>query len=667
VSAIRLLALALVAAAAHLPGAATAAPCPNGPAEGLTICELEVLGGEDAWRPDPTFGLRWSNPPAEGDQSIVAVHYRVLDSAGQVAVEEKRIDRPVEAIERLSVPPAAGVYTAEVWLEDAKGGLGPAAAAQLRFDDLRPAPAAPLPLPAWIGRTSLPIALRLGHPAAPLPPSTIRGYAVAVDRSADGDPCAAANRCDETETDLRGGIDEDTLALATLPEGTSYVHAVAVSGSGMKSTSVSHAILRVDTIDPMTELSGAPSGWVNHPVDLTATATDSASGMSTAGSTGPFTAIRVNGGAPVIAPGDAVETTVIAPGIHTVAHYARDAAGNVNDGDSTNGSANPAPATATVRIDTDPPQVAFSNSQDPLDPEAIEARISDSLSGAATSGGRVEFRPAGSGDRFEALPTRLEGDRLRARWDSDSYPRGRYEFRAAGVDLAGNVAMTTERANGSPMVLSAPLRTPTELRLRLRRPAARALPIGRGALLQGRLIGGRRSPMAGASVQVVERFDAGSMIRERSSTVRTGPGGELALRLPPGPSRSVVASFAGTPAMGRSQSAPLRLEVRGRVRMRASSSQARVGGAPIVFSGAVRGGNLPPGGKYVQLQFRLPGLAWTEFRTIRTDARGRFRHAYRFSDDDSRGVRFRFRAYAPVQDDWPYEAAASRPVVVRGI
>jgi len=109
----------------------------------------------------------------------------------------------------------------------------------------------------------------------------------------------------------------------------------------------------------------------------------------------------------------------------------------------------------------------------------------------------------------------------------------------------------------------------------------------------------------------------------------------------------------------------LRIDMPGTIRITASDPVATVGGRPVVFRGRV-GGDVPPNGKYVQLQFRLPGLRWTEFRTVRTDARGRFRHAYRFSDDDSRGVRFQFRAYAPAQDDWPYEPVGSRPVAVRG-
>ncbi|HXS46175.1 MAG TPA: hypothetical protein VN756_01785, partial [Solirubrobacterales bacterium] len=88
----------------------------------------------------------------------------------------------------------------------------------------------------------------------------------------------------------------------------------------------------------------------------------------------------------------------------------------------------------------------------------------------------------------------------------------------------------------------------------------------------------------------------------------------------------------------------------------------------LIFRGRVIAapGTVPDAGKAVQLQFRVPGLAWAEFRTIQTDRRGRFRYAYSFSDDDSRGARFQFRAYAPTQDDWPYEPGGSRPVIVRG-
>ena len=43
-------------------------------------------------------------------------------------------------------------------------------------------------------------------------------------------------------------------------------------------------------------------------------------------------------------------------------------------------------------------------------------------------------------ERFDALPTGVAAGRLLARWDSDAYPPGSYEFRATGYDAAGNAA-----------------------------------------------------------------------------------------------------------------------------------------------------------------------------------------------------------------------------------
>jgi hypothetical protein len=656
-SGLRLAALALLATVAQAP-VASAAPCPVDPAQPLRPCDLEVLGGEERWHPDTSFTLRWRNPPQDDGPPVAGFSYRVFDDTMRV-VREKRLDLPLEMAATVKVPPAPGIYMVELRLENAAGSVGPAAMASLRFDDSPPGSVEPQPNPGWIGRADFPYPLRLNHPDGE-PLSGIRGYAVAIGR----DPCLAVDRCTEAETSLRGGREDDTLLLPSLPEGTSYAHAVAVSGAGKRSASASRTALRVDTTAPRTTLLGVPDSWANGPVELLASASDAASGLAPAGPAGPFTAIRIDGGAPIVAAGDAVRARVVGAGVHTVAHYARDAAGNVDDGGDARGAPNPAPATTTVRIDPAPPRVVFAGAQDPSEPEAIEARVVDPLSGPGQRG-RIELRQVNSGDRFAPLPTTVEDGVLRARWDSESYPPGPYEFRATGFDLAGNEAATRSRPNGSRMVLAAPLKAATELRLRLgeRRQGRRAS--SASLYVQGRLSGGRRHRLAAMSVRVIERFDPGAAERQRVSTLRTGPDGGFALRLRPGPSREVVAAFGGTASLARSQSEPIRIDVPGTIRMTASSSAATVGGRPVVFRGRV-GGEIPSGGKYVQLQFRLPGLRWTEFRTVRTDARGRFRHAYRFSDDDSRGVRFQFRALAPAQDDWPYEPVGSRPVAVRG-
>jgi hypothetical protein len=631
--------------------------------------DLRVAGGEDTWHPDNRFELEWTNPP--GAAPLAAVHYRIRDPRG-TAIGETRLGWITEGIAALNLPSVSGLYAVEVWLEDSVGEQGPPATARLRFDDARPGSIEPLPVPDWIGRTAFPLRIRLGHPLGPTPVSGIRGYAVAIDAEPGGDPCTAADRCTDEETSLRGGVNDDSLTIAALPEGTSFLHAVAVSGSGMKSAASGQAVLRVDTTDPFTRLTGAPGGWVNHPIGLTATATDAGSGMEPDGDgPPPFTAIRVDDGAPKIALGGSVVETVIGAGAHRVAYYARDAAGNVDDGGGGNGIANHPPRTTVVRIDREPPSVAFANAQDPRDPDLIRVRVADSLSGPDYSRGWIGMRPRGSGDRFEPLPSQPSGDSdLRARWDSDASPPGEYEFRAVGYDAAGNATVTTRRANGAAMVLSNPLKAATALLAGFGgRALPRTVPYGRGVRLSGRLTAAGGTPLAGMPVRIVEAFAAGATPAARTSTVRTRSGGDFSIRLAPGPSRQVTATFDGGPTLTRSTSRPLDLRVRSGVRLRTSSAIARIGGTPLVFRGRVASpqGAIPSEGKSVQLQFRLPGLPWAEFRTIQTDRRGRFRYAYRFSDDDSRGARFQFRAYAPAQSGWPYEPGGSRPLAVRGI
>lgn len=649
----RLLSVAGMVAAALLPSSAEAAT--------FQPIGLSVDGGEESWHAESSFALRWSNPPG-----VAAVHYRLLDPSGDASLQEARIGWPATSIDHLAVPNAVGAYTAEVWLEDDTGNEGPAASVRLRFDDTPPGAVAPLDLGAWIGRDDFPLQLRLSHPAEPLPLSGIRGYAVSIDRDPDGAPCEALIGCSEAETDLQGGIETDTSELADLPEGVGYVHAVAVSGSWVRSASVGSATLRVDETYPTTELAGVPHGWSRAPVKLVATATDGGSGMSQEdGGPMPFTAIRVDGGVPLVSPGERASTTVIGSGAHSVAFYARDAAGNLDDGSLSGGLQNPEPRTETVRIDRDPPSLAFANAQNPDEPERIEARVSDALSGIDPARGEISVRAVGSGSSFEPLPTQLAGSAMSAHWDSESYPSGEYEFRASVLDRAGNRASTTARANGSTMRLSNPLKVISHLTAGLSSPA-RAVSCRRSVGFSGRLLVGRGAPLAGETVRVVERFAPGSQRREHSIAVRTGDDGNFGIHLRPGPSRTVRAVFSSTATEQGSESRSSYLAMRPCVSLRVSSATARVGGRPVVFSGRVRAAGVAAVSGPVQLQFRLPGLSWSEFRTVQADEHGHFRFAYRFADDDSRGVRFRFRAFVAPRAGWPFVPAGSRPVEVLG-
>jgi hypothetical protein len=644
------------------PAGAAASPLPP--------ADLHLAGG-DGWRATNGFDLRWSDVSAS--PAIASAHYLVRDPLGTTVAGPTEIAGAVRAIDGIWVPDVAATYTAEIWLEDVTGAEGPPAEVKLRFDPQRPDDVEPLPPTGWIGRTELPYAIRVTHPAGPQPASGIRGYAISIDRVAATSPCLDAYVCTDAETDLRGGIGDDALVVQELPEGTSYLHALAVTGAQVRSSAPGHAPIHVDRTDPVTRLSGLPEGWTNHSVVLEATAADSLSGMVPIAGGAPFTAIRIDGAPPTIAPGGSVTATVVAAGVHTISYYARDAAGNVNDGADSNGQANASPTTVPLRIDREPPAVVFAGSADPEDPELIEARVSDPLSGPDPSRGEIAVRAVGSTDPYEALPSFGAGDTLLGRWRSEDYPVGEYEFRVTGYDAAGNAGTGTQRANGAPMVLPNPLKARASLIAGFgegfgQRATARIVRRGASATFGGRLTMGSDASSGDRSLTVIERFDPGASEQRRATTVATDEQGRFSVRLGAGPSREVFAVFGGTSTATGTASRPLRLGVRADVSLRASSPIAVVGGRPIVFRGAVASPDeLPPGGATVQLQFRAAALPWSEFRTVQTNGRGRFRYAYRFSDDDSRGVRFRFRALVPAQSDWPYEPGGSRPVAVRGL
>ncbi|MGE0068211.1 MAG: hypothetical protein AB7T48_12750 [Solirubrobacterales bacterium] len=696
---------ALVALATAVAGSATAITAAEieADAEIKTVVaprlvNLTLLGeSEGTWQADNLFNLSWSYalPPNTSKTAVQSVHYRILDASRRHATPPGDLGGLNESAGPIQLEPppgesepAPGRYTVQAWATGVSDG--PVAEVTLHFDNRRPAAATPHLPSGWIRGDIGPV-LEITPPAGPQPASGIRGYAVAVRAGSAGLPCAGPDRCSVAETDLDGGLGDDTLGLGLLGEGVQVVSVVAVSNSGMRSAEARSAEVWIDATRPDITLQASGGGWSREPVRVVAKASDTLSGMTASGPAGPTTSIAVDDGPRTVVKGDEVTAIVAGSGVHTVAAGARDAAGNVRGDDGSS-----PPQTAVVRIDEAPPVVAFSAGEDPSEPELLEATVRDNLSGPDLGRGSIAVRPLGSGRSFEPLATTASQGRLRARWDSDSYPRGNYEFRATGFDLAGNAASSTVRNSGASMVLANPVKVPTTVRFGFggrqlvwqrcvrtgearrchreviesfaKRPSTRVVPDGRGLQVSGRLLSAAGAPLAGHPVDLVEGFDSGATMPPRSTRVQTDSDGFFSARLGPGPSRRVEARFGGDRVLTRGTSSDLRLAVQTPVRLRASSASAVIGGAPVVFSGRVGhlGASIPDYGRPVQFQFRLTGSPWTEFRTVQTDAAGRFHFPYAFSDDDSRGVRFLFRAYAPPQPGWPYEPAVSRPVAVTG-
>ena len=173
-----------------------------------------------------------------------------------------------------------------------------------------------------------------------------------------------------------------------------------------------------------------------------------------------------------------------------------------------------------MRVDNTPPAISFAAAQNPDDPELIRASVDDPTSGVQS--GRILYRPVGE-TRLATTRYPASGRALRARVDSTGNPAGEYEFIARAGDVAGNVAKTTTRENGQPMVLAFPLKSRARLSAHLAPGGASRLTVGYGqsAKVAGRLRDAAGRPLAGQRVTVTERFGAGALIDRRVRTVRT--------------------------------------------------------------------------------------------------------------------------------------------------
>jgi hypothetical protein len=624
--------------------------------------ELEVVGG-DGWRAENGFQFEWRIPDGQVSP-VVAAEYRVLRAdtghevdAGVVSSASLESAGPFEV-------PAPGEYRVEFRLRDEAGNLGSPASAIIRFDDSPPGDVSPEEPAGWISEDELPLRQPIERAVAG-GPSGVGGYAVAVASDRALHPCAAAI-CLPGEMAIAAGPDNRVAVLDRLPEGSHWISAVAASGAMLASRQPGSTVVRVDRSDPETALDGVPSGWTNRPVTLTARASDPLSGMEPEPGRDdgdPVTVIAAEGQAPYESPGPVASFTVVTEGASRVEYWARDLAGNVNDGRPTpDGTSHRSPGRATVRIDMTSPVLRFETGRDPAKPEAVSVLVEDGLSGLDR--GRIEMRRIGDGDAFVPLETGNDDSRLRATIPSDDLPAGTYELRAEAADRAGNTGTTVATTDGSAMVLKLPLKNGVGLSLRHRGkgPEVRRIVTRRdkGTTLVGRIRHLSGVGIATARLTVEERFADGSRVTVRRKAVVADGTGRFALRLKTGPSRRVRVLYSGTQRDSRAASRWLRFRTSDRVTLKLAPRVLRNGGR-TVMRGAVkgRGAIQPAGGKLVAIQYYDPGRSrWRPVEVLRADRRGRFRYAYRFRTIAS-AQRILFRAVSLPEAGWPYRPSTS--------
>jgi hypothetical protein len=174
----------------------------------------------------------------------------------------------------------------------------------------------------------------------------------------------------------------------------------------------------------------------------------------------------------------------------------------------------------------------------------------------------------------------------------------------------------------------------------------------------GRLTGAGGTPIGAAQVAVLSTPEYAGAATAAMPSVTTSADGDFTLHLPSGGSSRTLrfeysAEVDGQPVVTRA----LELSVRAGVALSVAPHTVSVGHS-IHFSGHLRGGPVPSGGKLLVLEARSPGGTWLEFDVIRSDARGRFHASYRFKFPGP--ADYQFRALCEAEADYPFATGASK-------
>ena len=602
---------------------------------------------DGSWTATPEVGVMWDSTGDAGS-GLSTVRWRLVEEASGQQIASGSV--PGTARSTTIRVPEPGEYLLETRFADQAGNVGSPAVARVRFDDIAPPPATPVVPGGWLSRDELPLPARV-EPVEAAGPSGILGYALVGSDQGPLAPCRASI-CQSGEVNVIDRPGTAPPVVSGLREGANWLSAVAVSGAWVPSRDPVTTRVMVDRTHPQSTLSGVPSGWSRDPVTVVARSTDGLSGMATDPDDDgrPETVIEIDGAPPVVTHGDRAEATVTREGVTGIRFYARDLAGNVNDGRiGADGERRALPGAAQVMIDRSSPAVTFRGRPDPSRPETVQFDLLDPVSGVVE--GEVVISPVGSSGQEIEVESRLIDGRLEAEIPSDDLPPGGYEVVGRATDRAGN------RGSSAPARLVLPLKVPVSVSLGSGRSGRRAL--------AGSVRVGGKAPGRALDLVVEESFSPATGWPDRESTVRSTPDGSFELDLPAGPSRSVRVLFGGTATESRAASRSVRILEPDRVTFSVSSRAMRNGQA-LRMSGQVSGPGIGPAGagKGVVVQYFDPSRRkWRPVEVLACGGDGRFRFAYRFTTITS-PQRILFRAQSLGDAGWPFRPTASRKIAV---
>jgi hypothetical protein len=406
------------------------------------------------------------------------------------------------------------------------------------------------------------------------------------------------------------GVDEpiDTAAYGSGPLRLT-IGAIDAAGAPALRTE----LVNVDNVQPTISLSG--------PTDVPTTAgTQFVTAAATAGASGVAgMSCSVDGGAWSWHGGASAEVPVEGIGVHDVSCYSQN---NARDASGTPASSGIANWTVSIRapaIST----VAFAHVADALRCHSTRerVRIPARWVTAYHGGHRIKVRLPAQVRRIKVVHCHPRVIRRRARVDG--------HWRAVrAVVLPHDVVLRTKRV----------------------RPGAGATASGWLGTTDGNALGGQPVRVLTAPADGSNRFS-------QVAVATTAANGSWSARIPPGPSRVVVAAYGGGATVEPTLSAAARVIVPASVSLRITPRRAHWGGR-IRILGRLRGGYIPHGGELVVLRIGWPGGS-TEIGHVYAHADGRFTGRYTFLRGNGTET-YRLWATTARESDYPYAPGRSR-------
>lgn len=637
-----------------------------------TFTDLRVAtAGPNGWQNTLNVDLVWTltseTVETLQDSGVKSVRYDIESPDGVLDPPAQTVElEELEAIRGIQMP-GAGRYRISVELIDLAGNVSAKRDAYVGIDEEIPAAPTLNALPT-LGATELQVGRELTWiPPANVDylPSSLCGYALAIDTSPTTDPGDTAN--------LAGHLASYPLPTL-LPDGVNYVHLRAITCAGSVGE-IAHMSFTVDAGAP-TIVASAPGGggWYTNDHPLRLTAVDPNGGSLE-------TRLEIPGDSPGDWNAQAVVSPELPDGEHELVFSARDQVGNT------------ATLAMTARVDHNAPDVLL-KPRDPDSPTVVRARATDAGSGIANANLQLRGQD-GSWQQLAGSLRVLDESRsaaeIVARIPDLGLAPGRYDVRVAATDAAGHSVVGSATESGATAYVDLPLRGASALTAGFREVIVKracktsrkrricrnsktrsvnanvesvVVSYGQSDTAEGRLIGSAGAGLAGRTIEVTEEI-TGNGPRSAGSAM-TDADGRFKFRPDAGPSRRIVFSYDGSERDAPSKTSA-RLLVRSAVRFSISRRNIRRGNS-VRFSGRVlsAGAEIPRSGLAIEIEYKV-GSDWRLF-PIRVVAsqNGRFSASYVFGRKGG-AVRYRFRARARWAEGWAYEAgtSSSKDLVVR--